>query len=467
MSTFQGKDFLLTNSVAKDLYHNHASEMPIFDFHCHLPPKEIYEDHKFSSLTECWIGANGYGDHYKWRLMREYGIDESFITGKAPDKEKFLKYAEVMPYLVGNPIYEWTHLELKHFFGIEETLSPKTAEMIYAKANEKLQTLTARKMMEISNVDTVFTTDDPVDDLHYHELIQKDNSFKIHVFPCLRPDKAINVERSTFIPWVQALEKVSGHGIDNLQTMLDDLDKRIAYFVEHGCVATDHALDIVHYKKASYEEANLIFQKGIKGEAISYEEEDIYKGYVLAHLGRIYHRYNLVQQYHIGAFRNVSDRTFKLLGPDTGYDAVEDAPIAENLRALLNDLDARNELPKTVFYTLNPKDYVVLVTLMNGFQGGMKGKIQLGTSWWFNDHYDGMRQQLQVLAEDGLLSCFIGMLTDSRSFLSYPRHDYFRREFCAYLGELVEMGRYPDDREILGKIVEDVSFNNAKNYFKR
>jgi glucuronate isomerase len=467
MSEFQGKDFLLTTDVAKDLYHNHAAKMPIFDFHCHLPPKDIYEDKHFRSLTECWIGANGFGDHYKWRLMREFGIDERYITGDASDEEKFAKYAEVMPYLVGNPIYEWTHLELKHFFGIQDLLSPETAKDIYARANEKLKTLSARKMMELSNVDTVFTTDDPVDDLHYHELLAKDKSFKIHVYPCVRPDKAINVERGTFIPWIKALSQVSGKSITSLQAMLDALDARIEYFVQHGCIASDHALDIVHYKKASYDEANKVFLKGLKGEAISSEEEDIYKGFIVVHLGRLYHHYNMVQQYHIGAMRNVSDRTYAIMGPDTGYDAVEDSEVAGKLRGILNELDSTGELPKTVLYTLNPKDYIVLVTLMNGFQGGIKGKMQLGTSWWFNDHYDGMREQLQYLSEDGLLSCFIGMLTDSRSFLSYPRHDYFRRELCGYIGELVEKGRYPDDRKILAQIVEDVSFNNAKAYFKR
>jgi glucuronate isomerase len=467
MKEFMANDFLLDNEVGKKLYFEHAAKMPIFDFHCHLQPQEIYEDHKFASITEAWLGAKGYGDHYKWRLLREFGVPEEYITGNKSDKERFMKYAEAMPYFVGNPIYEWTHLELRRYFGIQETLCPANAEKIWTEANRKLETLTARKMMEMMHVDTVFTTDDPVDDLHYHDLIHADKSFKVSVYPCWRPDKAINVERSTFIPWVKKLGEITGKTLSDLASMLAALDERLAFFVAKGCVASDHALDVVHYQKATYEEANAVYQKGLKGAPISFEEEDIYKGYVMIHLGKQYHHYNMVQQYHIGALRNNSARNFARMGADTGFDAVEDRDFAERLSALLNALDSTDELPKTVLYTLNEKDYIVLATLMNCFQGGNKGKLQLGTSWWFNDHYDGMLEQLRRLGDDGLLSCFIGMLTDSRSFLSYPRHEYFRREFCNYLGSLVEEGRYPNDEKVLGKIVEDVSFNNAKAYFKR
>lgn len=467
MKEFLGKDFLLSNKVSEELYFEHASKMPIFDFHCHLVPQEIYEDKKFETITEAWIGANGYGDHYKWRLLREFGVSEDYITGNRTDKEKFDKYAEVMPYMAGNPIYQWTHLELQRYFGIYDLLSPATADAIYEKCNEKLKTVTARKMITMSNVDTIFTTDDPTDDLHWHELLAKDTSFKTHVYPCMRPDKAINVERDTFIPWIKKLSAVSNKDITDLRTMLACLDKRIEYFVAHNCSATDHALDTVHYKKGTYEEAAIIFLKGLKGEKITEEEEDIYKGYVLIHLGKIYHKYNLVQQYHIGALRNNSQRMYEKMGPDTGFDAIEDQPVAEKLAALLSALDYTDELPKTVLYTLNPKDNEILATLMNCFQGGVKGKIQYGTAWWFNDHYDGINRQLQALSEDGLLSCFIGMLTDSRSLLSYPRHEYFRREVCDFIGRMVEEGRYPYNKEVLGKIVEDISFNNAKEYFTR
>lgn len=466
MKGFMQDDFLLDNEVGKELYFEHAAKMPIFDFHCHLIPEQIYEDYKFSSITEAWLGKNGYGDHYKWRLLREYGIEEEYITGDKEDYEKFYKFASTMPYMVGNPIYEWTHLELKKYFGITKVLNKDTAKEIYDECNKKLETLTARKMMEMNNVKIVFTTDDPVDDLHFHKLMREDKTLKIQVSPAFRPDKAINVERDTFIPWIKKLEAVSNKEIKDLKTMLECLDARLAFFVENGCRASDHALDVLHYKKATLEEANKVFLKGLKGEEITSEEEDIYKGFLLVHLGQQYHKYNMVQEYHIGALRDNSKRNYKRMGADTGYDAVEDRAFAEKLSALLNALDETDELPKTILYTLNEKDYIVLTTLKNCFQQeGVKGKIQLGTSWWFNDHYDGMLAQLKKLANDGLLSCFIGMLTDSRSFLSYPRHDYFRRELCNFIGELVEKGRYPYDKEVLGQIVEDISYNNAYNYF--
>ena len=468
MKKFLDEDFLLTNDVAKELYFNHAKKMPIYDFHCHLVPQEIYEDKKFKNITEAWLGANHYGDHYKWRLLREFGVEEKYITGDADDRERFNKFAEVIPYMVGNPIYQWTHLELQRYFGIYDILSPKTADKIWNECNAKLETMTARKMIEMNNVEALCTTDDPVDDLHYHELLAKDESFKVRVLPCMRPDKAINVERDTFIPWVKKLSEVCDKEITSLKDLLDCLDERIKFFVDHGCVATDHALDVLHYSDASYEEANKVFLKGIKGEHISFEEEDAYKGYVLVHLGKEYHKYNLVQQYHIGALRNNSKRMYKVLGADTGYDAIEDHLVASKLSALLSKLDETNELPKTVLYTLNPRDNEVLTTLMNCFQGeGIKGKIQFGTAWWFNDHFDGMTRQLTSLSSIGLISCFIGMLTDSRSLLSYPRHEYFRRLLCDFLGKLVEEGKYPCDLETLGKIVEDISYNNAYNYFKR
>ena len=467
MKEFLGDDFLLNSDLAVKLYEEHAKKMPIFDFHCHLVPQQIAEDYHFKSITEAWLGANGYGDHYKWRLMREMGIDEEYITGNKSDWERFEKFAECMPYFIGNPIYEWTHLELKTYFGIRKPLSKATAKEIYDECNEKLKTLSARKMMELNNVATVYTTDDPVDDLHYHEVMAKDPTLKTKVCPAWRPDKAINVERDTFIPWVKKLSEVVGRDLNDLNSFLDAIDERLKFFVDHGCTASDHALDVLHFKKATYEEANAIYLKGLKGEAISFEEEDIYKGYIMLHLGRMYHKYNMVQEYHIGALRNNSLRNYKRMGADTGYDAVEDKDFAEKLSALMSALDETDELPKTVLFTLNEKDYIVLATLMNCFQGGMKGKIQVGTAWWFNDHYDGMEAQLKKLSADGLVSCFIGMLTDSRSFLSYPRHDYFRREFCNYLADLVNAGRYPLDEETLGKIVEDVSYNNALEYFKR
>jgi glucuronate isomerase len=464
---FLGDDFLLTNEVSKDLYFNHAAKMPIFDYHCHLVPSEIYEDRQFPSITEIWLGSNHYGDHYKWRLLREFGVEEEYITGNKSDRERFDKFAEVMPYMAGNPVYQWTHLELKRYFNIDKTLCPKNADYIWNETNKQLKDLTTRKILEKFNVDTLFTTDDPVDDLHIHELMAKDKSLKTHVAPAFRPDKAINVERDTFIPWIKQLAKVTNKDIKDLKTMLEALDERLEFFVNHGCTASDHALDVVHYKKATYEEANAVFLKGLKGEKVTFEEEDIYKGYIMLHLGKAYHKYNMVQEYHIGALRNNSLRNYKRIGADTGYDAVEDKDFAEKLSALMDALDETDELPKTILFTLNEKDYIVLATLKNCFQGGMRGKIQMGTAWWFNDHFDGMDAQMKKLSDDGLISCFIGMLTDSRSFLSYPRHDYYRREMCNLLANLVLAGRYPDDEETLGKIVEDISYNNALKYFQR
>ena len=466
MKQFLDRDFLLSNEVSKKLFFEHAEKLPIIDYHCHLSPKEIYEDKKFNTITEVWLGSNGVGDHYKWRLMREMGIDESYITGDKPDYERFFKFAEAMPYFLGNPMYHWCHLELQRFFGITKTLSASTAKEIYDEANKKLETLTARKLIEMSNVYMVGTTDDPVDDLHYHELLAKDKSFKTRVIPCLRPDKAMNIERKTFLPWLTQMEKVCNRKITSLQDLLDSLDERVKYFVDHGCVAADHGLDSLYFRRATYEEANEVFLKGLKGEEITIDDQDVYKGYILVHMGRLYHKYGLVQQYHIGAIRNNSKRMFEKLGPDTGYDSIGDDPVAAKLADLLSTLEETNELPKTILYTLNPRDNEVLAGMMNCFQGeGIKGKIQFGTAWWFNDHYDGMNRQLSCLASEGLLSVFVGMLTDSRSFLSYPRHEYFRRILCDFIGRLVENGQYPCDYEILGKIVEDICFNNAYHYF--
>lgn len=463
MKQFLGDDFLLDSPLAIRLYQEHAAKMPIFDFHCHLSPKEILEDHRFATITEAWLG----GDHYKWRLLREMGVEERYITGDATAWEKFEKYAECMPYFIGNPIYEWTHLELKVYFGITEPLCPASAKRIYDACNERLKTMTARKMMEINRVEAVYTTDDPIDDLRYHEAMAKDSTLKAKVLPCWRPDKAIHLERPAFAPYILELEKVVGRELPGIADLLSALDERLAYFVERGCTASDHALDVVRYAPASEEEVDAIYRKARRGEAISEAEEDAYKGYLLLHLGEQYAKYNLVQQYHIGALRDNRKRLLPSLGPDTGFDAVDDRPFAAKLSALLSALDERNALPKTVLYTLNEKDYIVLCTLMNAFQGGQRGKIQVGTAWWFNDHYEGMMAQFKKLSADGLLSCFIGMLTDSRSFLSYPRHDYFRRELCSYVASLVEAGRYPADEAMLGKIVEDVCYRNALRYFTR
>lgn len=458
---FIKEDFLLHNDVAKKLFHNYAKDLPIIDYHCHLNPQEIYEDKKFSSLFDAWLT----GDHYKWRLLRANGVNETFITGNVSEKEKFMKWAETVPLLIGNPLYHWTHMELDRFFNIEELLSPKTADEIYDKAGAILNKVTARDMIKNSNVEVICTTDDPIDSLAYHERLLQDKSFDTKVLPTFRPDKAVNVELETFIPWLQKLEKVVGYKIKSLHNLKKALEARISFFDSLGSKVSDHALDVVVYENATEEEAEDIFQKGLRKKSLTNEEIAKYKGNLLVFLGREYHKRGWVQQYHIGAMRNLSDKMYRELGADTGFDAINDGLVAIPLSKLLNALDTTDELPKTIIYTLNPRDFEVAITIMQSFQRDIPGKIQFGSAWWFLDTIDGMQRQIRALAGNGLLARFVGMLTDSRSFLSYPRHEYFRRILCNYLGEQVELGYYPEDYDILGKIVSDISYNNAKNYF--
>ena len=462
MKPFIHEDFLLSNEVAKTLYHEHAKKMPIIDYHCHLDPKEIYEDKKFRNLFDAWLS----GDHYKWRLMRANGVTEDYITGNKPDEEKFMKWAEVVPQLLGNPLYHWTHFELKRFFGIDALLSPKNAKDIYQKVNDKLETLTARKMIEMSNVSVICTTDDPTDTLEWHDKLKQDQSFKTKVLPAFRPDKAINIELSWFQDWIIKLSKVVGFNLSNLESLKKALVMRIDYFHEHGSRLSDHALDVVSYEKATPDEVARIYEKALNHEVLTNHEIRKYKGHMLVFLGQEYNRRGWVQQYHIGALRNLSERMLKNLGPDTGFDAINDGLIAKPLSQLMDALDQTGELPKTILYTLNPRDFEVAITLMQSFQGGgIPGKIQFGSSWWFLDTIEGMTKQMKALGNNGLISKFVGMLTDSRSFLSYPRHEYFRRILCNLIGEEVEKGLFPNDLELLGKLVEDISFNNANTYF--
>lgn len=468
MQKFMDKDFLLTTKTARDLYHNHAEKMPIIDYHCHLQPKEIYEDKKFRNLAEAWLGAGDrYGDHYKWRALRARGYEEDSISGPDEDRKKFNQFVESMPYFVGNPLYHWSHLEMQRYFDINDIINPKNADKIWTEANKKLETLTARNMMYKFNVKTVCTTDDPVDSLEWHEKMNADKTLKTNVRPAFRPDKAINVELDWFPTWVGQLSKVVGYEINSLELLCKALAQRIEFFDKMGSKLSDHALDVVCYKPATYEEANAIFQKGLKNEVISQEEQDKYKGYVLVFLGKEYNKFGWVQQYHIGALRNNSKSMLKKIGPDTGYDAIEDATYMPKLSALLGALDETNELPKTILYCLNPRDNYALTVLAGCFQKeGVKGRVQVGTAWWFLDQQDGMRQNLETLMQVGLVSQSVGMLTDSRSFLAYPRHEYYRRLLCQMLGNLVESGQYPEEElDTLGKIVEDVCYNNAKEFF--
>ena len=475
MINFMDDDFLLTTETAKKLYHEHAEKMPIIDYHCHLQPKEIYEDKKFRNLAEAWLGAGDrYGDHYKWRALRARGYSEDSISGNVPGKsleesdyQKYCQFAESMPYFVGNPLYHWSHLEMRRYFGIYDIINKKNEKKIWDEANAKLETLTARQMMYKFNVDTVCTTDDPVDDLHYHKLMAEDKTLKVKVRPAFRPDKAINVELDWFGEWVNKLASVVGYEIKELSDLTKALAERIDFFHEMGSRLSDHALDVVHYCPATYEEANAVFHKGMKNEPVSDHEQDQYKGYIMVFLGKEYYKHGWTQQYHIGALRNNSKSMLKKIGPDTGFDAIEDQVYMEKLSQLLGALDEADALPKTILYDLNPRDNYALMVLAGCFQKeGVKNRVQVGTAWWFLDQLDGMKQNMEAMMQVTVMSQAVGMLTDSRSFLAYPRHEYYRRILCQMLGNLVESGQYPaEEIDTLGKIVEDICYNNAKEFF--
>jgi len=464
MSKFIDEDFLLQNRTAKVLYHDYAKDMPIIDYHCHLSPKEIAENRKYKNITEVWLG----GDHYKWRAIRSNGIDEKYITGDSDDKEKFMKWAETMPYLLGNPLYHWTHLELKRYFGIDEVLSPKTAEEIWEKCNSLLKTedFSARGFILRSNVETICTTDDPADTLEYHKAIKNDKSFPVKVLPAFRPDKALNINLDGFTSYIQLLGKAADINISSMDDLKKALIKRIEFFHDNGCRISDHALEYAIYQDADEKELEKIFKNALKGETASPIEADKYKTHMLVFLGREYAGKGWTMQLHMKTIRNNNSRMFKALGPDTGYDAIGDALQAKALAQFFDALDSTSELPKVILYSLNPCDNEVLATIMGCFQGNeIPGKIQLGSAWWFNDHKDGMEKQMAALASLGLLRRFIGMLTDSRSFLSYTRHEYFRRILCNLVGRWADDGEVPKDMDLLGRMVQEISYYNAKNYF--
>lgn len=464
MKKFMDKDFLLPTRTAKEIYRKGAEKTPIFDWHCHLSPKEIYENKRPADIAELWLG----GDHYKWRAMRSYGIPEEYITGRKSGKEKFMKWAEVMPYLIGNPLYHWTHLELQRYFGIYETLSPQTAEAIWNKCNEMIKAggFTPRELIEKSNVKCVCTTDDAADTLEYHKLLSKDKSFKCKVLPAFRPDKSLNIDQPTFIPWIAAMEKAVGREILTFSDLKNALKERIDFFDKMGCRAADHALSYIPYAESKATELEAIFKKGVDGKAVADDELDKFRTALLKFFGEQYAEKGWVMELHIGALRNNNTKMFKKLGADTGFDSIDDREIAVGLSRFLDSLAKNDRLPKTVLFTLNPKDNYVLGTMLGNFQTSeAASKIQFGSAWWFNDNYDGMRQQLSTLANLGVLSKFVGMITDSRSFLSYPRHEYFRRILCELIGEWVEEGKYPEDIKFLSQVVADISFNNAQKYF--
>lgn len=463
MREFMCDDFLLMTDTAKTLYHNYAKNMPIYDFHCHLNPKEIYENKKYKNITEVWLG----GDHYKWRAMRSNGVDEKYITGDADDKEKFMKWAETIDECYGNPLFHWTHLELKRFFGIDLVLSKETAEEVWNLTNEKLATdkFTARELIKMSNVKTLCTTDDPIDSLEYHIALKEDKSFDVVVNPAFRPDKGIRIEKDEFIPWFNRLEEIYGEKINSIDKYTSALESRIEFFHQVGCRISDHALDPVVFERGTKEEVNAILLKKLAGEELTEKEVKQFKTYVMIFLGKEYSKRKWVMQIHVGCIRNNSTRMFNKLGADTGYDAIDDELFLRALSKLLDTLDTTDELPKTIIYNLNPRDNEAIGTLIGCFQDGKTpGKIQFGSGWWFLDQKDGMTRQMTALANLGLLSRFVGMLTDSRSFLSYTRHEYFRRILCNLLGDWVERGELPNNIERLGKMVENICYNNVNNY---
>jgi len=459
---FLNDDFLLSTDWAKKLYHNHAAKMPIVDYHCHLEPKEIYQNEKFNNITEAWLG----GDHYKWRLMRACGVPESHITGDASDYEKFIVWCQTVPKIIGNPLYAWTHLELKRFFGVDLLINEENADQIWNTVNAKLATddFRRREIIKNSNVKVICTTDDPVDDLHYHQLLKsEEQAFK--VLPAFRPDKALNLEKPEFSDWVHKLADVSGQEISSYSQLIDALKARIDYFHENGGRLSDHALDILRYQETDEENLETIFQKAMRQEALTETEIDAYRTETLSRLIQFYHAKDWTMQLHIHAYRDCNQRMFNQLGPDTGYDGLNDLSLTIPLQKLLNRAEETDQLPQTILYSLNQNDYPAIMALIGCFQKDSAGKLQLGSGWWYNDTFAGMRHQLTMFAEGSVLANFVGMLTDSRSFLSYTRHEYFRRVLCGLIGEIVERGEAPEDEALLGKMIEDISYNNAANYF--
>ena len=465
MKKFMDRDFLLSTGTAQELYHEYAATMPIIDYHCHINPQEIYEDRKFENITQVWLG----GDHYKWRQMRSNGVNEYYITGEATDREKFQKWAETLELAIGNPLYHWSHLELQRYFGYEGCLNGETAEEVWNLCNAKLaqDSMTVRNIIRQSNVTLLCTTDDPIDSLEWHKKLAEDDSFEVKVLPAWRPDKAMNLEKADYLDYLKKLSVASGIDITNYETLLIALQARMDFFASMGCSISDHGLNYVMYNPASDAEIHDIFTRRLLGVMPNAEEEAQFKTAVLVWLGKQYHKKNWVMQLHYGAKRDNNSTIFNLLGPDTGVDCINNFAPAAELANFLNALEGTKELPKTIIYSLNPMDNAVIGTIIGCFQGTETvGKIQQGSAWWFNDHKTGMIEQMTSLANLGLLGNFIGMLTDSRSFLSYTRHEYFRRIMCDLIGGWVENGEYPEDDRTLEKIVKGISYNNAVRYFE-
>lgn len=464
MKPFMDENFLLSTETAQELYHEYAEKMPVLDYHCHINPQEIAEDRKFDNITQVWLG----GDHYKWRQMRSNGVDEYYITGDAPDREKFQKWAETLEKAIGNPLYHWSHLELQRFFGYHGVLNGDTAEEVWNLCNAKLQqdSMSVRNLIRQSNVTLICTTDDPADDLRWHKMIAEDDSFEVQVLPAWRPDKAMNLEKPDYLDYLKKLGNVAGVEIKSFKDLKTALSKRMTFFDEMGCRASDHALEYVMYAPASEAEIEDIFTERLMGAKITREDELRFKTAFMMFVAGEYTRMGWAMQLHYGCKRDNNTTMYKKLGPDTGYDCINNYAPSSETADFLNALNEAGNLPKTILYSLNPNDDEALGTILGCFQNSDAiGKIQQGSAWWFNDNKTGMMKQMTSLANLGLLGNFNGMLTDSRSFLSYPRHEYFRRILCELIGGWVENGEYPKDMKSLEKIIKGISYNNAVRYF--
>ncbi len=475
MKTFMDKDFLLETETAKHLFHDYAEKLPLIDYHCHLNPQEIYEDRRFHNLTEVWLGgkqADGTyaGDHYKWRLMRSNAVEENYVSGTEDPYARFLKFVEALEMAIGNPMYHWCHLELQRFFGITEPLTLESAPRIWDKVCNLLQNdpnMSARGLIRMANVAFIGTTDDPVDSLQWHKKIAADDTISVKVRPSFRPDKAVNIHKDGFVAYLQALAaSVGKERLATVEEVCDALVQRLEYFHENGCTASDHGLDYIPFRSCTMEQANAAYQKACRGEALTLEEIEGYQTTLLLCMGKAYHRLGIVMQLHYSCLRNTNAKMFATTGPDSGFDTIAQNQCGGNLAQLLSGLVASGACPKTIVYSLNPADNAQIGTIIGAFQDStVPGKIQHGSAWWFNDTKSGMEEQMKSLGNLGLLGNFVGMLTDSRSFLSYPRHEYFRRIMCNLVGNWVENGEYPNHEASLKKIVEGISYYNAARYF--
>lgn len=475
MRKFMDEDFLLETQTARHLFHDYAEKLPLVDYHCHIPPREIYENRRFEDLTQVWLGGESpdgtyFGDHYKWRLMRSNGVGEDYVTGNQDGQKRLEKFAQALEMAIGNPMYHWCNLELHKFFDYDGYLSGATAAKVWELTKEKLQKddkLTVRGLIEQSNVAFIGTTDDPVDSLEWHKKIAADESIAFRVCPSYRPDKAININKPGFVEYMGRLaESVQKEKLETVQQVCEALLKRLEYFKELGCRASDHGLDYIPYRPCEMAEADAVYQKALQGQALTVEEAEKYQTVILLYLGRAYHELGIVMQLHYSCLRNVNEKKFAEMGPDTGFDMIAQNTCGGSIAAFLSKLDESGKCPRTIIYSLNPADNEQIGTLLGCFQSDeIPGKIQHGSAWWFNDTKSGMEEQMKSLANLGLLGNFVGMLTDSRSFLSYARHDYFRRILCNLIGKWVENGEYPNDEAALKKIVEGICYYNAVRYF--